>query len=368
MKQILFIAACLLVLSCSEKPKVDDGKNFHLEGTVEGLPDGEKLLVTDGEGFPVDTLTVTQGKFSYSAKTDTVSFYTIFVLNNPSNNVNFFTEAGTVQMKLSAKMGESTVGGTTANDALQQLMTETGPYYEKINEIEALVSNDTTLSPEGDWVVSERYLQLYNEIARKMKAAAVQNIDNELGYMLVVSFIDEQEDAELLDELIAKMPEKFRRRRPVVKLQSILSSRINTDEGQVMPDFTLLTPDSTQMTVMSEVRQHKYTIIDFWASWHNPSRAEMTDMRQLYADFKEKGLGIVGISLDDKTDNWKQAINDLKMEWTQLSDPKAWDAAAARAFRIHTIPYTVVVDSIGTIMKKELHGDDLRLFISDLLQ
>ena len=368
MKQILILVVCLLVLSCSEKPKVDDGKNFHLEGTVEGLPDGEKLLVADGEGFPVDTLTVTQGKFSYSAKTDTVSFYTIFVLNNPSNNVNFFTEPGTVQMKLSAKTGESTVGGTTANDALQQLMTETGPYYEKINEIEALVSNDTTLSPEGDWVVSERYFQLYNEIARKMKASAVQNIDNELGYMLVVRFIDEKEDAELLDELIAKMPEEFRRRRPVIKLQTILNNRINTDEGQVMPDFTLLTPDSTQMTVMSEVKQHKYTIIDFWASWSNSCRAEMPAMRQLYADFKEKGLGIVGISLDDKTENWKQAIEELKMEWTQLSDLKAWDAAAARAFHIHTIPYTVVVDSIGTIMKKGLSGDDLLLFIGDLMQ
>ena len=210
-------------------------------------------------------------------------------------------------------------------------------------------------------------VELYNEIEKKMKAAAVQNIDNELGYMLVVRFIDEQADAELLEELIAKMPEKYRQRRPIIKLQSVLNSRINTDEGQVMPDFTLLTPDSIQQSVLAEVRQHKFTVIDFWASWCNPCRAAMPSMKQLYTDFNEKGLGIVGISLDDKAEDWRQAISDLKMEWTQLSDLKGRDAAAARAFRISAIPYIVVVDSVGTILKKGLNGDDLRLFISDLL-
>lgn len=355
------------MLSCSEKPKVDDGKNFHLEGTVEGLPNGTKLLVTDGDGYPVDTLTVTDGKFSYAAKTDTVSFYTLFVMDAPNNNVNFFTEPGTVQVKLSAKMWESTVGGTTANDALQLLMAETAPCYEVINDLEALIISDTTITPESEWVMSERYRQLYNEIERKMKDAAERNINNELGYMLVVSFIDEQADAELLEKLIAKMPDRFRHRRPVVKLQSILNSRINTDEGQVMPDFTLITPDSTQVTLMSEVRQHQFTIIDFWASWCNPCRTEMPAMRQLYSDFKEKGLGIVGISLDDKAEDWRQAISDLKIEWAQLSDLKSWDNVAARSFRVTSIPYIVVVDSVGTILKKGLRGDDLRLFVSELL-
>ena len=367
LKHILLAAVLLLAFSCSEKPKTDDGKNFHLEGTVEGLPDGEQLLLVNGDGFPVDTLTVAQGKFSYSAKTDTVSFYTIFVMNDPTNNVNFFTEAGTVKINLSSKMWESTVGGTIANDALQQLMTETAPCYEVINELESLVISDTTLTPDIEWVMSERYKQLYNEIEKKMKAAAVQNIDNELGYMLVVRFIDEQADAELLEELIAKMPEKYRQRRPIIKLQSVLNSRINTDEGQVMPDFTLLTPDSIQQSVLAEVRQHKFTVIDFWASWCNPCRAAMPSMKQLYTDFNEKGLGIVGISLDDKAEDWRQAISDLKMEWTQLSDLKGRDAAAARAFRISAIPYIVVVDSVGTILKKGLNGDDLRLFISGLL-
>jgi len=363
---VLSLVLALVVAACSEKPKVD-ANNFHLEGTVEGLPDGKKLLLVDGDGFTVDTLTVAQGKFSYAAKTDTVSFYTIFVMDDPANNVNFFTEPGTVQMKLSATTGEGTIGGTTANDALQQLMLETAPYYEKINEIEALVSNDTTMAPENDWAVAERYLQLYNEVERKMKEAAVKNINNELGYMLVVRFIDEQEDADLLEDLIAKMPDNYRQRRPVVKLLSLLNSRINTDEGQIMPDFTLFTPDSTQQSIFEELRQHEVNIIDFWASWCEPCRAEMPFMKQLYADYNKKGLGIVGISLDDKVENWRQAITDLKMDWPQFSDLKGWGAAAARAFRVSSIPYLVVVDSTGTILKKGLRGEDLRLFVSELL-
>ena len=98
------------------------------------------------------------------------------------------------------------------------------------------------------------------------------------------------------------------------------------------------------------------------------SSGKTTTCKRLSVQLGVNGIKPVGISLDDKTENWKQAIEELKMEWTQLSDLKAWDAAAARAFHIHTIPYTVVVDSIGTIMKKGLSGDDLLLFIGDLMQ
>lgn len=334
---------------------------------MEGLPDGEKLLLTDIDGQVIDTITIAQGKFNYAAKTDTVNFYTIFVMSNPSNNVNIFTEPGTVQVRITAKTGEASVGGTTANDALNVLMQETNPYYEKINELEEIVTSDTTLSPESDWVIGERYMQFYGEIERKMKEAAAQNIDNELGYMLVVRFIDEEQNVQLLRDLIAKMPEKFRQRKPIVSLLAQLNTYETTAEGRTMPDFTLNTPDGVPTSVLGEVKQHQFTIIDFWASWCNPCRAEMPAMRQLYTDFNEKGLGIIGISLDDNAENWQKAISDLKMEWTQLSDLKGRDADAARAFRIPFIPYTVVVDSVGTILKKDLHGDDLREYINELL-
>lgn len=366
MRNLLFAAALLFALSCSEKPK-DDGNNFHIAGTVEGLPDGEKLLLTDAEGMIIDTLTVAQGKFSYAAKTDTVSFYSIFVLNNPNNNVNLFTDTGTVQVRLTAKEGEATVGGTTANDALNLLMKETNTYYEKINELESILTSDTTLTPENDWVIAERYRQFYGEIEKRMIEAAEKNTDNELGYMLVARFIDEQQNATLVRQLIGKMPDAYRRRQPIVKLLALLDSFEATAEGHVMPDFTLLTPDSTQMSILDEVRRHKFTILTFWASWCNSCRAEVPAMRLLYKDYSEKGLGIVGISLDERSEEWKKAIEDLKIEWLQLSDLKGRENTAARAFRISSIPFTVVADSTGVILKKGLSANDLSLFISEQL-
>jgi thiol-disulfide isomerase/thioredoxin len=122
-----------------------------------------------------------------------------------------------------------------------------------------------------------------------------------------------------------------------------------------------------QKSVMEEVKQHKFTILDFWASWCEPCRKEMPFMRQLFADYKEKGLGIIGISLDEKAEEWKKAIEDLKTEWVQLSDLKGRETAAARSFRVSSIPYMVVVDSAGVILKKGLRGDDLRDYVSRLL-
>lgn len=91
-------------------------------------------------------------------------------------------------------------------------------------------------------------------------------------------------------------------------------------------------------------------------------------MRQLYEDYKDKGLGIVGISLDDNSEAWVKAINDLKIEWPQVSDLKGWEAAPAQLFSVSAIPFIVVLDQEGTIINKNVRGEKLQQFIEHCLQ
>lgn len=91
-------------------------------------------------------------------------------------------------------------------------------------------------------------------------------------------------------------------------------------------------------------------------------------MISLYERYKDRGLGIVGVSLDSDRNAWQKAIADLSIPWPQMSDLKGWENAAAQQFDINSIPHTIVVDQQGKILKRGLRGDALEQFVASQLQ
>lgn len=140
---------------------------------------------------------------------------------------------------------------------------------------------------------------------------------------------------------------------------------INTDNKLI--EFTMNDINGNNVTIMDEVVKYKITIIDFWASWCGPCRAEMPNLVRLYAEQKDNGLGIIGISLDNDHSNWENAIKKDGITWLQLSDLQGWDNAAARMYNVNSIPHTIVVDANGTIIAEGLRGEELDTFIKQNL-
>ena len=361
----LFAAtALMLVVACSEAPKT----SYTIQGTATGLADGTKLLLADGDGQALDTLVVSDGKFTYSGPADSVSMIAIYELENPVNNVSFFTEPGTHSIELTTIPGKAHIAGTEANNGLQTLNEAIFPYMEKLQQIQDSLEQDTTALYHGnEWAITERVSQIYKEIEKRFLEAAEKNIGNELGYTLLVTTIDEKEYASEMRQLLEKMPQAYRERERVKQLVAYMDALDATKIGQTITDFTLNTPEGEPLSVMSLVQQNKVTILDFWASWCGPCRREMPFMKELYAEYHPKGLGIIGISLDENAAEWNRAISDLKIEWPQISDLQGWNSSAAQTFQVNAIPFLVILDNEGKILQKGLRGEELKNFISELL-
>ena len=136
---------------------------------------------------------------------------------------------------------------------------------------------------------------------------------------------------------------------------------------ELIISFTMADINGKDVSVTDEFAKHKLTVVDFWASWCGPCRQEMPSLVSTYNEYKNKGLGIVGVSLDEDKEQWSNAVTTMGMTWTQLSDLQGWHNSAAQMYGIQAIPFTIIVDSKGKVLTAGLRGEELRSFIAQKL-
>lgn len=123
------------------------------------------------------------------------------------------------------------------------------------------------------------------------------------------------------------------------------------------------------MLSLSElVGKSKLLLVDFWASWCGPCRAENPNVVEVYNKYHEKGFDVLGVSLDMQKDSWIKAIQDDGLIWHNISDLKYWNNEAAKSYGISSIPSNLLLDENGIIIAKNLRGEDLRNKVEDILK
>ena len=359
---ILFSAAVIALTACHSNA-------YKISGKVEGLKDGDTLYVTNDlqTGIPTDTLIVKDGKFELSGETD--STYIAMIYSGARNELNapFFVEPGNITIKLVETPGASRVGGTKCNEQWQELNDSVMTIGKEINRIAEHIYGNTI-----DEMEQQKGMEQIDKLNQRFSAIVVKttekNIKNEFGYFLLTYYPEELIDNQTRKKLIDKLPEEMQKRPVIQEMLSNLKQADETAEGMTIKDFNQPGIDGTELSLMSEVAKNKITVIDFWASWCGPCRQEMPFMLEMFSKYKDKGLGIVGISLDEDSDSWKAATQQLNIPWIQMSDLKGWENAIAKHFCVNSIPHTIVVDQQGKILKRGLRGERLEEFVAKQLK
>ena len=360
---ILFSIA--LLTSCQSN-------GYKISGSVsssEGLADGDTLFITQDmqTGIPSDTLIIQDGKFNMSGETDSTALCMIYSAKHNEINAAFFLEPGTIDIQLTDQPGASRVGGTTCNNQWQTLNDSVMSIGKEINRIaEHIYGNN--ISQEEQQKGMEQIDKLNKRFAELVVKTAEKNIDNEFGYFLLTYYPEELIDNNTRAKLIKELPAEMRQRTAIKQMEQTINAAAKTAEGATIKDFTQKTPDGTEISLMNEVKKHKVTVIDFWASWCGPCRQEMPFMMQMYDKLHSKGLGIIGISLDNDKDAWVKGTEALGFTWPQMSDLKGWDNEIAQHFQVTSIPHTIVVDQKGTILRRGLRGEELEAFVAEQLK
>jgi len=175
-----------------------------------------------------------------------------------------------------------------------------------------------------------------------------------LSQQLGLKGYSNMEVSEIINKTSAKFPQS-----------TALADLKKNQRSQQAPDFTM--PDTTGNPVSLSSFKGKYVLVDFWASWCGPCRAENPNVVKAYNKFKDKNFTILGVSLDKNKNAWLEAIKSDGLTWNHVSDLKYWDNAAAALYGVQSIPYNVLIDPNGKIIAEELRGSDLEETLKKVL-
>lgn len=258
----------------------------------------------------------------------------------------------------------SVVSGTPANDAWQQVRNQLKAIDDEASALLNKVMSSTT-STQEDEEKFENYPKQKQSILTNHIAANLNQLSAGYLYSKCYMKIDPDEQLAWFD----KTDSVFR---SVPGVQEIINGRIaerNTAPGNPLTDFTMCDPDGKEWRISDFVKPGQYVLLDFWSSWCAPCCAVMPEVIRLHDTYNEKGLTVIGISLDYKKEAWVNAIKRLKINFLQLSDLKPkWQNKAAGLYNISGIPSTVLISPEGKIIFKGHSLKDLETELKKVLK
>ena len=365
MKKVLFFAAVAMSLAaCQEKG------GYTIDGTIAGVKDGEYVYMRAIEGreaITLDSAVVKGGKFEFSGNPDSVSVPKFITYSGEGQNLNAMVFLQKGNLKVDMAEGNVKVSGTQDNDAMTAFSDKFSSVENELNVIYSKLRTDSTLTETQKDSLIQAMDKVESDGMDFVYKTIESNINNGVGAYLV-SVYGYSFDVVELNSLLEKMPQQFVALSSVARIKEYVDTAIKTAPGQKYIDFSMNTPEGKTVKLSDFVSKNKYTLIDFWASWCGPCRQEMPNVVEAYKKFNKKGFGIVGVSLDNDLDKWKQAIKDLNITWAQMSDLKGWQCEGAQLYGVRSIPTTVLVDQEGNIIERNLRGEDIEKKLSELLK
>lgn len=248
-----------------------------------------------------------------------------------------------------------------ANLPVTKELKEAIPAYNKAfheyNEVSMTDENMAILKKCGAKVDSLQAVQM-----QQLFASISSDPKNKALAVIISSYAAYQEVAQQ-EALLNQFDVSIRHCYGVEKMQQRIDLIKNCAVGAVAPDFELK-DTSGEMIKLSSFRG-KYVLVDFWASWCGPCRKALPLVKKANEEFKDKGLQVIGVSVDRKVKDWEKALEEEKLPYLQLHDP---DGITGKMYNYDGIPFIILISPEGIILEKELWGDGIREAITKYIK
>ena len=372
MKKIKFIAACYIAISFSISSCTSLEPNaFVIYGTTDHADGSSVYRIKSGpNGQPVtiDSTKVVNGSFELKGTLDQIDINFIF-LEGVNGNVPVILEEGSIEMEIfKDSLASSITAGTPSNNNLAQYRESTQGFAKDMRTLVQEINEANTL---GDNILAEDLTAKYKAVETNLSVYEKDFMNSNPQSYVATLILERLITTKAMRSSEAKLiyngfDSKIKSSVSGKKVEAIINVPSNpTAIGEVAPAFEGPTPTGELVSLVS--LKGKVTIIDFWASWCRPCRIENPNLVRLYKRMHDKGLEIVGVSLDKNQSSWARAIEDDGLSWNHVSNLKYWQDPIALLYGVRSIPAAFVLNKDGVIVAKNLRGAQLDAKIEELL-
>ncbi|MEO5947705.1 MAG: AhpC/TSA family protein [Chitinophagaceae bacterium] len=367
--QLLLLAVLPLLSFSQQKGSYD----FTITGNIKGLGNDSVIIYVrnyDKAGeLKIDTL-ITIGKsdkFFIKGHTDAVHDAVVIIGGfKARKSFTLFTEKGNINVKgHKDSLDYVLISGTKGNEEYSSYKKIEDNIYSQIRELQ------TQYKAAGDnKAEAERLSNEMDDWRDTIRAGRVRYIAEHPGSPASAIYLYVLQDHVSVDELEKLYTNLTREVKNISYVRLIpekIEARKRSAVGMPAPDFISI--DTSGNAVKLSDFKGKYVLLEFWANWCVPCRAQHPHLAEMYKKYGDKGFTILQYSVDEQNaaDKWKAAIVKDKLVWTQTSDLMGLGSMVAKTYGVQPIPDNFLIDPSGKIIGRRLQGKELEKILDELL-